>query len=147
MEKKSQRQFVIINTHLDHVSQEARENQARLINEWAEVFPQECPLFLTGDMNCDRHNATIKSFFQAGWKDTYEAVHGCDEAGHTFHRFRGADYPSDKESLARYPETINKIDWLFYKGPVKVSAAEIIRDCIAGRFPSDHYFVSADVEF
>jgi endonuclease/exonuclease/phosphatase family metal-dependent hydrolase len=41
---------------------------------------------------------------------------------------------------------MGKIDWIFARGATRVVGAAIIRDSRDGRFPSDHYFVSADVE-
>jgi endonuclease/exonuclease/phosphatase family metal-dependent hydrolase len=125
--------FRVINTHLDHISQFARENQAQMIVEDANAYPKDYPQILTGDMNCDSRNAAIAAFKAGGWVDTHGAVHGTEDPGPTFHEFLGPQYDSD----------IGKMDWIFARGTVKVIDAAIIRDSAAGRFPSDHYFVSA----
>ena len=39
-----------------------------------------------------------------------------------------------------------KIDWIFSRGAVKPVAATIVRDGRNDHYPSDHYFVSAEVE-
>jgi hypothetical protein len=41
---------------------------------------------------------------------------------------------------------MGKIDWIFARGATRVVGAEIIRDSRDDRFPSDHYFVSADFQ-
>jgi endonuclease/exonuclease/phosphatase family metal-dependent hydrolase len=128
--------FRVINTHLDHVSQEAREQQARIISEDAAAYPDDYPQLLTGDMNCDGHNAAIRVFQQAGWADTHAAVHGPDDPGFTYHGFQGAEYQS----------ALGKMDWILARGQAQVRAAEVIAEQRDGRFPSDHYFVSADVQ-
>lgn len=134
-EKASGRQLRLVNTHLDHVSQKARENQARVINGEAKAWPEEYPQILCGDMNCDAANKAIDVLRRDGWRDTYAAVHGEGEPGHTFHGFLGPNYDSD----------IGKMDWVFCRGDIEVDAAEIIRDDDGGRLPSDHYFVGADL--
>jgi endonuclease/exonuclease/phosphatase family metal-dependent hydrolase len=37
------------------------------------------------------------------------------------------------------------MDWIFLKGRARVLDAQIIKDSHNGRFPSDHYFVSAQI--
>jgi endonuclease/exonuclease/phosphatase family metal-dependent hydrolase len=125
----------VINTHLDHVSQIAREHQARLIVEDSTAYPEDYPQILTGDMNCDFKNRAIDIFKAGGWIDTYGCVHGIEEPGHTYHEFLGPKYDS----------AIGKIDWIFMRGGMDAIGARVITDSINGRFPSDHYFVSATV--
>jgi endonuclease/exonuclease/phosphatase family metal-dependent hydrolase len=126
-------EFRVVNTHLDHVSQQAREEQARLLVEDASVYPADYPQILTGDMNSDVRNRSIAVLKQGGWTDTHELMHGPDEPGPTLHDFLGPEYKS----------TTGKIDWIFYRGGMDVVAAEIIKDTRDNRFPSDHYFASA----
>lgn len=127
--------FRFINTHLDHVSQTAREQQARLIVEDATAYPDDYPQLLTGDMNCDGANAAIERFRQGGWQDTHTALHG-DENPDTFHGFRGVDFDGSS----------GKIDWIFARGLVTPVASHIILEARDGRHMSDHDFVCADVE-
>lgn len=130
------REFRIVNTHLDHVSQMAREAGAKLICDDAEAYPADYPQVLTGDMNCDFGNTAITQYFSGGWRDTYSAVHNVSEPGHTFHAFKGPKFEGD----------IGKMDWVFVRGRVDVLSASIIDDDLDGRYPSDHYFVTADIE-
>lgn len=146
VESDSQRELAVVNTHLDHMSGQARQEGARLINEWAGAFPPELPMILTGDMNCDRTSAAIKRFKESGWADTHEAVHGPEDPGHTVHWFLGPDHLVKTRELDWWPTEQGKVDWIFTRGGVAATGAEIIRDSENGRYPSDHYFVSADVE-
>ena len=129
-------EFRVINTHLDHVGQMAREQQAALIVEDTRAYPGQYAQILTGDMNCETENEAIGIFEAGGWKDTYAAVHGIKDPGHTYHGYLGADFAAD----------MGKIDWIFARGATRVVGAEIIRDSRDDRFPSDHYFVSADFQ-
>jgi endonuclease/exonuclease/phosphatase family metal-dependent hydrolase len=126
-------EFRVVNTHLDHIGQVAREQQAKLIVEDALAYPGDYAQILTGDMNCDSRNRAIDEFKAGAWTDTYGAVHGNEDPGHTFHEFRGPAYKS----------VIGKMDWIFVRGGLKAVDAAVIADARDGRFPSDHYFVSA----
>jgi endonuclease/exonuclease/phosphatase family metal-dependent hydrolase len=53
-DKKSKREFVVINTHFDHIGKEAREKSAGLLKSKASKLANELPLIITGDFNCTR---------------------------------------------------------------------------------------------
>lgn len=129
------REFRVVDTHLDHVSQAARENQARIICEDASAYPDEYPQLLAGDMNCEAHNPAIEVFKAGGWVDTYGPLHGTEDPGPTHHGFNGPAYDGGQ----------GKIDWILARGAVRAEKAEIITASEDGRFPSDHYFLSATV--
>ncbi len=141
-ERSSGREFRFMNTHLDHEGQIARENQARIVCENANAYPQEFPQILTGDMNCDASNAAMKIYFSNDWVDTYEAVHGTPMPGYTFHAFKGSGYEHRDRTDKDY---IDKMDWILVKGAVNISGALIVTDSRDGRYSSDHYFIIADV--
>jgi endonuclease/exonuclease/phosphatase family metal-dependent hydrolase len=128
-------EFRIVNTHLDNESQIAREQQAGLVVEDSCAYPKNYPQVLTGDMNCDARNPAIHVLKAGGWTDTYENVHGTEDPGFTYHEFLGPKCNSAP----------GKIDWIFVRGEVNVLEADVVRDSPAGRFPSDHYFVSATI--
>lgn len=140
-DEESGLEFRVWNGHLDHIGQVAREEQAQLIVEASQALPQDLPQLFAADCNADAANPAIERLKTGGWLDTYEAVHGPGDPGFTFHAFLGPrcaeERPKDKIK--------GKIDWIFCRGPVKPLAAEIIRDGRDGRYPSDHYFVSAEV--
>ncbi len=86
-------------------------------------------------MNADRVNRAIQKFVEGGWTDTYETIHGAEDPGPTGHRFLGSERAKEK----------GKIDWIFWRGQVEITAADIINDNENGRYPSDHYFISAEI--
>ena len=126
------RSIRIVNTHLDHVSHEARVNQARLLCEDADAYPDTFPQVLTGDFNCDGPSAPLATLRAGGWIDSYGAVHGTETPGPTFHAFQGSAHAG----------TVDKMDWVMMRGALTAQAAQIIREPRDGRYPSDHYFVS-----
>ena len=132
-------EFRVWNGHLDHIGQVARENQARLIVQAGEVFGKDLPQLLTGDFNADAANPAIEVVKAGGWLDTH-AVNGPGDPGFTFHAFLGPRFAEEPKERIK-----GKIDWIFCRGAVKALASEIIRDGRDGRYPSDHYFISAEV--
>lgn len=130
-------EFRIVNTHLDHVGQVARENQALLLVDDAGAYAEDYPQILAGDMNCDAGNRAIEIFRKAGWTDTYGCVHGTEDPGHTYHAFLGPDHDPRH----------GKMDWILVRGKIKVLDAAIVTESVGGRFPSDHYFVSTTLSW
>ena len=141
-ERNSGKQFRVWNTHLDHIGHEAREKGASLIVQACAAFPKDFAQLLTGDMNAGVTHPAIKNFKAGGWLDTYTAVNGPEDPGFTFHGFKGAQ-SAGKTTTG---EVRTKIDWVFCRGAVKPLAAAIVRDGRNDRYPSDHYFVSAEVK-
>lgn len=139
-ERDSGRQFRVLNTHLDHVSQPAREKQIALILAEGALYPADFPQLLAGDFNMDAANPVRELIRRAGWDDTYAAIHGPADPGFTAHGFFGPEYRRKKPK-----SKAGKIDFIFARGLVKTRTAEIIMDSRDGRFPSDHYFVTARV--
>jgi len=139
-DRAARREFRVLNTHLDHVSQPARERQTRLIVEESAAYAADFPQFLAGDFNEDATNPVYGIIGEGGWRDTYVAVHGDAETGFTAHAFRGPDFAQGRSPA----EVKGRIDFIFARGAVRPLGAEIIRDRRGRLFPSDHYFVSAD---
>jgi endonuclease/exonuclease/phosphatase family metal-dependent hydrolase len=136
-ERESGKEFRYINTHLDHVSQTAREKQAAMINQDAAAYAVDYPQVLTGDMNANSSNPAVQEFFRAGWKDSYHAIHGVLEPGNSFHKFLGPAYPGND----------GKIDWIFYRGKLRPTSSQIVTASDNHRYPSDHYFICADFDW
>lgn len=140
-DRETGRDFRMWNTHLDHIGAVARVKQAEVIVQGSEVLG-DLPQLLTGDFNTDASDPAIATLKSGGWTDTYETVHGPVDPGFTYHGFLGPEFLVHKPN-ARIK---GKMDFIFARGPVKPIAAEVIRDGRDGRFPSDHYFISTEVE-
>ncbi len=136
-DKNTKREFRVVNLHLDHLNQEAREKQIGVVLKESQQYMADFPQLLTGDFNAGMANPVYRLVKAQGWTDSYTALHGDNEPGYTVHQFKGDRY--EKKDRGK------KIDFVFSKGVVKPVAAEIIRDHVAGKYPSDHYFVSATV--
>jgi endonuclease/exonuclease/phosphatase family metal-dependent hydrolase len=130
-------QLRVLNTHLDHISETAKWNQMKMILNDSSDYPDDFPQIMTGDLNVDQRHRVIQMIEDADWWDTYRKVHRSEDPGNTFHGFLGPSYETEK----------GKIDWIFARGGIRAEAATIIRDGANGRYPSDHYFVEADIRF
>jgi endonuclease/exonuclease/phosphatase family metal-dependent hydrolase len=53
---KGAKEFVVINTHFDHIGKEARKNSAELIKSKASQIAGDFPLIIMGDLNCMRND-------------------------------------------------------------------------------------------
>ncbi len=138
LDRRTQTQFRLWNVHLDHIGKIARERGATMIAEAARALPDSLPQLLTGDFNSGGASPAIQAIKAAGWIDTFATIHGDADPGFTAHRFLGPGH-------AKTAKHGHKIDWIFCRPGTKTLAADVIRDERNGRFPSDHYFISATV--
>jgi len=131
------REFVFANTHFDHKGVIARQEASRVISTRLPKIAAGVPAILTGDLNINENNPAYTVLTRpaaAGaiaWIDAYRAVHPQrrpDEA--SFHGFKGGT-------------TGSRIDFVFHTSHFAATAAAIDRTAREGRFPSDHYPVTA----
>ena len=66
------REFVYLNTHLDHVGKIAREEGARLITSIVESNFADIPVILGGDMNSTIDDPIFKAFYELDLKPARE---------------------------------------------------------------------------
>jgi endonuclease/exonuclease/phosphatase family metal-dependent hydrolase len=55
-DKKTRKEFILINTHFDHIGKESRANSAALLLTHAGKIAKDAPLIITGDFNCTRED-------------------------------------------------------------------------------------------
>ncbi|PRX97111.1 endonuclease/exonuclease/phosphatase family protein [Allonocardiopsis opalescens] len=131
------REFIFLNTHFDHRSEEARQRSAGLIRSTLEGFPAGTPLIVTGDFNTFPETSvswqtlTEGGFLADTWLSADEQVtpyYG------TFHGFNEPD-----------PEAV-RIDWILTSQGIRVPAAAINTFRRGSQWPSDHLPVQALVE-
>ena len=134
-DKKTGKEFVHFNTHLDHKSEEARRNGAALIMSRMDDIAKGLPCFLTGDMNCRIATPSIQSFLakMKNTKDVSETPH--EGTFQTFHAYR---YTDGKV-------TNGEIDFIFFNGDMRVLRHATINDHKGNEFPSDHFPVMAEI--
>ncbi len=124
--------FVFINTHFDHRGEEARRQSALVLRERLLKIAGEQPVILTGDFNCGETSPPYTTLLEGGGlRDTWlqPATNRTAESG-TFHGFSG------KAGAER-------IDWILVSPAWGVRSATIDRTNADGRYPSDHFPVTA----
>lgn len=145
IEKKSRLAFYAFNLHLDHVSQPSREKSAVLLAKRIAGRKQPDPFIVTGDFNAGEDNPVI--VYLKGKKALDK-----DNAGATPNPVLMVDtfrvlHPDDKE-VGTYNDlqgkrSAPKIDYIFASPDLEVLQAEILRTQYGGRWPSDHFPVTA----
>lgn len=135
------KEFVYANTHFDHVGKIARQEASKVISQRVSAIAAGAPALLTGDLNINEDNPAYAVFVQPTtpgairWTDAFRAVHparGPDEA--SFNGFKGTTQGS-------------RIDFIFHTDHFVATAAAIDRTSKDGRYPSDHYPVTAVVQW
>jgi len=138
-DRKTGVEFRVLDIHLDHISESARQAQMQMAVREASQYASDFPQVLCGDFNSGIGSVAVQSLHSEGWNDTYEAIHGTGEVGCTAHGFLGPDRYKGTDKKGR------RIDFIFSHGPVKSLDSEILKDCINGIYPSDHYFLYSDI--
>lgn len=135
LDKKTEKEIRLVNLHLDHISNLAREKQIQVILEDAAQYQTDFVQIMTGDFNVGMDTKVYQDVLQAGWTDSYSQVHGDVKPEGSTNGFKPLDDPRQAKA--------KKIDFIFTKGPIKASSAKIIKDTYKQIQPSDHYFVDA----
>jgi endonuclease/exonuclease/phosphatase family metal-dependent hydrolase len=129
------REFLFVNTHLDHEVQPSRERSAALILNRLRAADGEMPVILVGDFNVGHENRVYSMLTAPGaFTDSWVASGNRDTLG-TFHDFKGITAARGKR----------RIDWILVRGDVNVLSSAIITDSSEGQLPSDHFPVVAQV--
>lgn len=141
-ERRSGREFVMVNTHFDHMGREARLESARMLTRRiADLAPSgtaPLPVILTGDFNCRPDDTPYAAIVKPA--DASLALLDAQHASREPHT--GGD------STSNAFKTISpgaKIDYIFVRGPLTVLSHRIEDPKVDGRFVSDHQPVVAVV--
>lgn len=131
------REFLFLNTHLDHRSVHARRNGTKLITSRLEAS-RDSPTIVTGDFNAEPGKPVYRTFMEAGFEDVH--VRCGNPKAKTFHRFEGDTFGKNSEKEFR-------MDWVLVRdgagGNWTTMSCDAIKDSDPPVFPSDHYPVTA----
>ncbi|MFC3559727.1 endonuclease/exonuclease/phosphatase family protein [Pedobacter jamesrossensis] len=125
-DKLNKKEFIVFNTHYDHVGVKARIESAKLIKQKIQEIAPKLPVIYTGDLNVTPETdaiATIKSFLQDAKEITVEPPYGPDG---TFNAF---DFNSELK---------NRIDYIFVNKGFKVQKFAVLSDSKDKKYFSDH---------
>lgn len=138
-DRRTGKEFRAVSIHLDHISQQARVAQIDAFIAEAAQYPEDFPQILAGDFNSKPGNPVMQALEKAGWRDAYPEAEGPDAVREpSFHGFKGQAYKSKGKP--------GPIDFIFLKGAgIRAVESHLVKDTVKGVFPSDHYFLSADI--
>ena len=126
--KTTGKKIRILNTHLDHRSQNSREKSVDLILSKIDNYDASIPTIIVGDFNVLPDDPILKSI-RAKYEDTYTGlpIEGC-----TFHKWDGGRH-------------CQRVDYIFFpkNSGIELLDSGIDRYSKGGRFPSDHFPVFA----
>ena len=152
-DKRNGRTFRYYNTHLDHISNEARTMGMRLILAEMRRLSQGETVFLTGDMNAPYSRVPGKARVRVergGGPDVknVETVHNpIGAALHTLYDTRFRSETPHEGSINTYsgyrPVNSHLIDYIFTTGNVRVLRHVTCNERPDGFHPSDHDAVMA----
>lgn len=138
-DKATGKEFLMVNTHFDHVGTEARRNSALLIIEKIKEIAGDQPAIMTGDFNVSEkweayQTMTTNEFVL---KDAWKIAQKKTGPEFTFHDF-GRVPANERE----------KIDFIFVTPQVTVVDAEVVSgELNDSTYLSDHNPHFADLEF
>lgn len=122
----NKQEFIVFNTHYDHVGVNARIESAKLIKQKIQEIAPKLPVVYTGDLNVTPETeaiATIKSFLQDAKEISAEVPYG---PSGTFNAF---DFNSELK---------NRIDYIFVNKGFNVQKFAVLSDSKDKKYFSDH---------
>jgi endonuclease/exonuclease/phosphatase family metal-dependent hydrolase len=134
LDRQTQQQFFLWNTHFDNDNQTAREKSAQLVRERVAALDTPLPLILTGDFNAaGGTNQAYKILTSDGFfSDTW--VRANERKGEGLNTSNG--FKAIRRNGVR-------IDWILTRGQFTVDSIAIETFSRDGQFPSDHFPVVA----
>jgi endonuclease/exonuclease/phosphatase family metal-dependent hydrolase len=131
--------FYVFNTHFDHRSTEAQAGGARVIAKAIAARKHPDPFQLMGDFNIGEDDPTLRYLrgedgSPVKLRDSFRMIHPDADQVRTYHGFKGGT-------------TGTKIDYIMVPEGVEALAADIVEEKVDGRYPSDHYPVTATLRF
>ena len=130
-ERGSGVRFATFNTHLDVWGKLARVEAAKVILTKVDVAAG-MPSIVMGDFNAAEDSEPVEILRSAGFRDTFRVLHPDEADVQTVHHYK--DLSGTK-----------KIDYIMCDPSWEVVGAEIIREPAAGRLPSDHFPLVAEL--
>ena len=124
IDKESKKDLVVFNTHLDHISDEARINGIGVVLDKIKQFGG-LPSIITGDFNAEEDTETYKAVTQNFLDAKYQLENP----------MKGATYQGFGRELDR-----ENIDYfMISKTGIKVEEYKIVDTLYDGVYPSDHF--------
>ena len=129
------KKLIFINTHFDHRGKKAREEAAKIIMNRVSTLEKGVGVVITGDFNSGEGSKPYQFLVGGNLIDTFRIAHPTrTEKESTFTAWKGRLIG-------------NRIDWVLCSPNFRVLSAGINRTNDNGRYPSDHYPVTATLNY
>ena len=128
---KSNKEFLMINTHFDHIGVESRKNSAAILKKKAGEIAKYFPLIITGDFNCTRDDGPYQTIMDP------KNVQLVDPAP--------KNPPGTFCSFTVNSIACKAIDYIFHSQEWKSDAYQVITDNDGKYYPSDHLPVAVEL--
>lgn len=129
----SENDLWFVNTHLDHMKEETRLGQVRVLTgEVKKFWKKEDSLFIMGDFN-ESPDGNVRKHLEKEFplQDAWRNFHSKEETSH--HAFLGEE-PNG-----------NRIDWIMADKRARVLSAGMDKSNRGGKYPTDHFPVIAKI--
>ena len=128
-DRHSGKEFVYLNTHLDHVGMVARAESAKFIASTIKDFPTDLPVILGGDMNSTIDDTIFNTFYANGLQSAKE-LSGSESNDITYNAFGKGEGSA--------------IDHFFVRN-AKVSTYNTLTTDYGAPYISDHYPIAITI--
>jgi endonuclease/exonuclease/phosphatase family metal-dependent hydrolase len=126
--KNSELNFLVVNTHLDHVKKETRLGQIKvLVNQIKRIKDKSSLLMIMGDFN-DSPESEVRAYLMSEFpelQDSWKLFNQIEETSH--HAFSGRC-----DDGAR-------IDWVMLDARAEIKECFMEKKTSEGKYPSDHF--------
>jgi endonuclease/exonuclease/phosphatase family metal-dependent hydrolase len=123
-DNKTKTEFLMMNTHFDHMGKDARTNSATLLKQKAIELGKNLPVILTGDFNCLREDPPYAAIMNPEGIQFIDALPGTVVG--TFCGFKVNGFEC------------RAIDYIFHTSHWMASDYKVIDDNDGTYYPSDH---------
>lgn len=123
-DKRTKKEFLLINTHFDHIGKEARQKSAELLKGKSAELVGSLPVIITGDFNCTREDPPYISIMDGKRLTLIDPAP--TPAPGTFCSFKVNGI------------VCRAIDYIFHSTQWKASGYTVITDNDGKYYPSDH---------
>ena len=130
LERKSDGQvFLHVNTHFDHIGENARIEQAKILTAWIEkTFRNQFPVVITGDFNCSAETTEYQTIIAADYRAT-------TSLGESKRTYQGC--------IDDWAGTV--IDFIFVNDLFVPVSYKVCPEKIDGKWISDHNAIVSEV--
>lgn len=126
--------LLVLNTHFDHASQEARVKSASLITDTLDALAHGVPVVVTGDVNALPDSDSYRTFTRRGAEAGPVPLRDALQASRTPHRGPGSTFNDFTPKVL--PN--ERLDYVFVGPRLQVQSHTHLDEKRKGHYPSDH---------